>query len=414
MMLIGHGSHGQTISDEAVHAILAEALEALPLTDKRLLVIIPDATRTAPIPLVFRLLHGLLGRRVSCLHYLIALGTHPPMDHAAIERLVGKDAPGLTDAKVAIFNHAWDDPGALATLGVVGADEMAQLSGGLISIETNVRINRRIFDYDQILICGPVFPHEVVGFSGGAKYLVPGIAGPEIIDTTHWLGALSTSLSTIGVEDTAVRRVIHRAAEFVPVPVFCAALVLRGADLHGLYVGRHEEAWRAAAALSNALNVVHTKKRYQRVLSLPSTKYADLWTAAKAMYKTEPVVEDGGEIVIFAPHLAEVSFTHGALIEKVGYHVRDYFIAQWEKFRSIPLSVLAHSTHVKGAGSYDRLFGEQPRIQVTLATGIPEKRCQLINLGFFDHRRIDPAEWEGQEEEGILLVRNAGEVLYRV
>ncbi|MRG90434.1 lactate racemase domain-containing protein [Polyangium spumosum] len=412
-MVNGHGSAARTLSDEATFAILAEALEALPLTGRRLLVLLPDATRTAPIPLLFRHLHSLLAGRVSRLDYLIALGTHPPMDEAAIERLVGEDAPGRDGGKTSIFNHAWDDPDALATLGVIGEEEMARLTGGLLSIATEVRINRRIFDYDHILICGPVFPHEVVGFSGGAKYLFPGIAGREIIDTTHWLGALSTSMSTIGVKDTMVRRVIHRAAEFVPVPVSCAALVLRGADLHGLYVGPHEEAWSAAADLSNELNVVHTKRRYRRVLSLPSSKYADLWTAAKAMYKTEPVIEDGGEVVIFAPHLVEVSFTHGALIDRVGYHVRDYFLAQWDHFRGVPLSILAHSTHVKGAGSYDAQHGERPRIQVTLATGIPEPRCRRINLGFTDVRDIDPAEWEGREEEGLLVVRSAGEVLYR-
>ncbi|MDI1479181.1 lactate racemase domain-containing protein [Polyangium sp. y55x31] len=412
-MLIGQGSPGQTLTDEAVHRILDEALAALPLTGERLLVIIPDATRTAPIPLVFRLLHTLLSGRVARLDYLIALGTHPPMDEAAIEKLVGKDAPGRADGRTTIFNHAWDDPAALSTIGVIDEGEMARLTGGLLAAATEVRINRRIFAYDRILICGPVFPHEVVGFSGGAKYLFPGIAGREIIDTTHWLGALSTSMSTIGVKDTIVRRVIHRAAEFVPVPVLCAALVLRGADLHGLYVGPHLEAWSAAADLSNALNIVHAKRRYERVLSLPSTKYADLWTAAKAMYKTEPVIEDGGEVIIYAPHLAEVSFTHGALIDRVGYHVRDYFLAQWDHFREVPLSILAHSTHVKGAGSYDAALGERPRIQVTLATGILEERCRRINLGFADPRTIDPAAWEGREDEGILLVRNAGEVLYR-
>ncbi|MDC3962607.1 lactate racemase domain-containing protein [Polyangium jinanense] len=412
-MLIGQGSPGQTLTDEAVHRILDEALAALPLTGKRLLVIIPDATRTAPIPLMFRLLHTLLAGRVARLDYLIALGTHPPMDETAIEKLVGKDGPGRGDGRTSIFNHAWDDPGALATIGVIGEDEMARLTGGLLAVATEVRLNRRIFEYDQILICGPVFPHEVVGFSGGAKYLFPGIAGREIIDTTHWLGALSTSMSTIGVKDTIVRRVIHRAAEFVPVPVLCAALVLRGADLHGFYVGPHVEAWSVAADLSNELNIIHTKRRYQRVLSLPSTKYADLWTAAKAMYKTEPVIEDGGEVIIYAPHLGEVSFTHGALIDRVGYHVRDYFLAQWDHFRTVPLSILAHSTHVKGAGRYDAEQGERPRIQVTLATGIPEERCRRINLGFTDPRGIDPAAWEGREDEGILIVRNAGEVLYR-
>jgi len=413
-MLYGHGSAERPLGESDVRKILAEALSALPVDGKRLLVIIPDATRTAPVALLFRELYALLGKRAARLDYLIALGTHPPMDDAAIDRLVGADGPGRRASNVAIFNHHWDDPSHLATLGVIGEAEMAELTGGLLPIETPVRINRRIFDYDQILICGPVFPHEVAGFSGGAKYLFPGIAGPEIINTTHWLGALSTSIATIGVKDTQVRRVLHRAAEYVHVPIVCAALVMRGTDLHGLYVGPHEWAWRTAADLSGELNIVRTGRRFSRVLSMPSSKYTDLWTAAKAMYKTEAIVEDGGEVVIHAPNLGEVSVTHGALIDRVGYHVRDYFLGQWERFRDVPLSVLAHSTHVRGTGSYDEASGvERPRIAVTLATGIPEERCRRISLGYADHRQIDPEAWMGREDEGIYVVRNAGEVLYR-
>ena len=57
-----------------------------------------------------------------------------------------------------------------------------------------------------------MFPHEVVGFSGGNKYLFPGIAGPEIINFTHWLGALITNYDVIGAGYTPVRAVIDRAA----------------------------------------------------------------------------------------------------------------------------------------------------------------------------------------------------------
>jgi nickel-dependent lactate racemase len=275
-------------------------------------------------------------------------------------------------------------------------------------------LNRLIFDYDQLIICGPVFPHEVAGFSGGAKYLFPGIAGPDIINFTHWLGALVTSMQTIGVKDTPVRRVIQRAAEFVKTPILCLALVLKGHELHGLYIGSLTSAWSQAADLSANLNVISVQKPFKRVLSMPSTIYDDLWTAAKAMYKTEPAIADGGEVIIYAPHITEISYTHGQLIDKVGYHVRDYFLKQWERFKDVPGSILAHSTHVKGTGTYEKASGmETPRIQVTLATGIPEERCRRVDLGYADYREIHPHEWEGREREGMLLVPHAGEVLYR-
>ncbi len=415
-MIVGKGSTTETLTVEDVRQLIAQACDGLPLDGKRVLVIIPDATRTAPIALFFRLLYEQLGQRVGQLDYLIALGTHPPMSEEAIERLVGVSARERAESfpKVRIFNHHWAQPEMLQTIGVISRQEAARLTGGLLVDEVPVTLNRLLFEYDQLMICGPVFPHEVAGFSGGAKYLFPGIAGPDIINFTHWLGALVTSMHTIGIKDTPVRRVIHRAAEFVTRPILCLALVLQGAELHGLYIGSHAEAFNSAADLSAQLNIITVPRPFRRVLSMASTIYDDLWTAAKAMYKTEPAIADGGEVIIYAPHISEISYTHAKLIDQVGYHVRDYFVKQWERFKDVPGSIMAHSTHVKGMGTYDTASGiEVPRIAVTLATGIPEERCRLVNLGYADYRKINPEEWKDREQEGILLVPHAGEMLYR-
>lgn len=416
-LLTGHGSATLPMEEAEVQALPAQALALQPLDGKRVLVLLPDGTRSAPVPLFFRLLNELLGPRVARLDFLIALGTHPPMSEEAIARLVGLSAAQRRALypHVEIFNHRWDDPAALVTVGVITRDESQRLTDGLLCEEVPVTLNRLVLDYDQIIICGPVFPHEVAGFSGGAKYLFPGIAGPDIINFTHWLGALATSLQTIGIKQTPTRRVIHRAAEFVDKPILCLALVMQGHTLHGLYVGAHAEAWNAAADLSAQINIIRLPRPMERVLAMPPAMYDDLWTAAKAMYKTEPVVADGGEVIIFAPHLAEISFAHGRLIDEVGYHVRDYFLKQPGRFDHIPGGILAHSTHVKGAGSYDAASGiERPRIRVTLASAIPEEDCRRVNLGFADFRTIDPAAWVGREADGILLVPRAGEVLYRL
>jgi lactate racemase len=445
-MVVGKGSTTATLNTEEVQALLARADEELLVgtgldpANKRVLVIIPDGTRTAPIPLMFRLLYEQFGRRAAQFDYLIALGTHPPMVQDAIDNLVGvtavprvneegyyiktlrvDDHVGVTAAEraerypnVRIFNHDWDNPQVLQTIGIISSKEAAELTGGLLAGDVPVRLNRMIFDYDLLLICGPVFPHEVAGFSGGAKYLFPGIAGPDIINFTHWLGALSTSMRTIGIKDTPVRRVITQAAAFVTQPLLCLAMVMQGQDLHGLYIGNHMEAWSDAADLSAQLDITYVDRPFHRVLSAPAKIYDDLWTAAKAMYKTEPAIAEGGEVIIYAPHITEVSYTHGKLIDEVGYHVRDYFVKQWDRFKDFPGGVLAHSTHVKGTGTYDEASGiETPRISVTLATGIPEERCRRINLGYADYREIDPEAWKGLEQEGILYVPHAGEMLFR-
>src|SRR6266699_4761933 len=267
----GKGSTSEILTDADVRQIIEQICASLLVDHKRVLVIIPDGTRTAPIPLIFRLLYEQIGRRAAQLDSLIALGTHPPMSEEAIDHLVGVTSQERVRRypNVRVFNHAWNDPQALRTIGVISRQEAAALTDGLLVDEVAVTLNRMIFEYDLLMICGPVFPHEVEWFSGGAKYLFPGIAGPDIINFTHWLGALVTSMHTIGIKDTPVLRVITQAAAFVP------------------------------------------------------------------------------------------------------------------------------------------------RISVTLATGIPEERCRHINLGYADYREIDPEACMGREQEGILYVPHAGEVLYR-
>lgn len=400
------------LTEQDVRDALDEGLDGIP-SGKRVLVLIPDGTRHAPMPMLYRLFDELLGVRSTRLDFVVALGTHPPMSEEAIDRLVGVSSSERS-SKTAIFNHDWERPEALTRVGTIDASSVEQLTDGLLHDAIPVDLNRAILDYDQLVICGPVFPHEVAGFSGGAKYLVPGIAGPEIISQTHWLGALVSSMHTIGIKDTAVRRLIDAAADLVRVPITCVAMVVRGDSLRGFFVGDFRESWSQAADLSSELEIVRVRRGYSSVLSMPSEIYEDLWTAAKAMYKTEPAIADGGEVVIYAPHLTEISYTHGRLIDEVGYHVLEYFTKQPDRFASVPGVVRAHSTHVKGAGSYDASTNvERSRIRVTLATGIPEERCRRVNLGYLDPREINPQDWEGREGEGRLVVHNAGEILYR-
>ena len=357
------------------------------------------------------------GETVATLDYLIALGTHPMMNEEAVNKLVGLTPEERTGkyAKVNIINHRWDLPETFVTLGQITEAEIDEITGGLMSQTVDVRLNKMVFDYDQIIICGPVFPHEVVGFSGGNKYFFPGIGGSEVIHFSHWLGAVITSYEMIGVKHTPVRQLIDKAANFIDKPKLCFCLVVNGEELAGLYIGTPEEAYEAAADLSSKVNVVWVDKPFQRVLSVMPEMYDDIWTAAKGMYKMEPAIADGGEVVIYASHIDEVSYTHGKELDKVGYHVRDYFLKQWDKFKHFPGGVLAHSTHLRGIGEYDAGANvESPRIKVTLATGIPEERCRRLGLGYLDPGSINFDDWRNREAEGVLLVPKAGELLYRI
>jgi lactate racemase len=415
--MIGKGYTNQLLSESEIRELVSTTLGAAQLTGKRVLILIPDGTRTAPIPLMFRLFYEYLKDTVAALDYLIALGTHQPMSEAAIDKLVGVNALERTTkySGVNIFNHQWEKGETFTTVGEISAEEIAILSNGALQQSVSVRVNKLLFEYDQIIICGPTFPHEVVGFSGGNKYFFPGIGGAEVINFSHWLGAVITSYEVIGTKYTPVRRVIDRAAAMIDRPKLCFSLVVKGEGLAGLYTGSPEEAYDAAADLSSQVHINWVERPFRRVLSVMPQMYEDLWTAAKGMYKLEPAVADGGEVVLYAPHLTEISYTHGQQIEEIGYHVRDYFTKQWQRFKNYPGGVLAHSTHLRGQGDYDAETAiETPRIQVTLATGISEERCRKVNLGYLDPQSINLDEWQNREDQGILFVPKAGEMLYRV
>jgi lactate racemase len=415
MSVVGQGVVEGYLNPAELSRVLQEGLGQLPVDGLRVLVLIPDGTRTMPMPAMFDALERELGPRVSALDYLVALGTHSPMRDEALSRLIGRPVSHGRAGDRRILNHRWDDPATFVELGRIPAAEIDVLTGGRLAEAVPVALNRLVTEYDHVLICGPVFPHEVVGFSGGTKYLFPGIAAPEIIHFTHWLGALITSSDVIGTIDTPVRAVINRAASLLATPLSLVALVVTHEGIAGAFCGDTFETWRQAALLSSRRHIVWLERPFDRMLAVMPAMYDDLWTAAKGAYKTETAVADGGEVIVYAPHVREVSYVHGRLIEEIGYHCRDYFLAQWDKFAGYPGGILAHSTHVKGLGTFDARRGiESSRITVTLATGISRERCDRINLAYKSPEEIDFAEWSTENDGGTRLVPRAGELLFRV
>ena len=424
-MVSGIGCIDRFLSETEIRNLVKKSLAAEDLDGKKVLVLIPDQTRTAPIPLFFNLLFDNLGARVRKLDYLVALGTHKPHSEEELCQLAGITAEEkqTTYSDVDIFNHEWSKPETFWHAGTISIEEASKIIGsrldgmdhdaGLLR-DIPVRLNRMVLDYDHLIICGPTFPHEVVGFSGGNKYFFPGIGGSEIINYSHWLGAVISSYKIIGTKYTAVRQIIDLAAQFINIPRSCFSLVVTGDRLSGLYYGSPEDAYEKAADLSSAVHIKWLDKPVSRVLSVMPTMYKDIWTAAKGMYKLDPAIADGGEVIIYAPHIDEVSYSHGDILDEVGYHVCDFFLKQWDSYRDYPGGVLAHSTHVKGLGEYDAETGtESPRIKVTLATGISEEHCRKIGLGYCDPATIDPETW-ASGGSGWLMVPRAGETLYRV
>lgn len=409
------GSAEGTLTDDEVTTFVLESLAATDLDGRSVCVVVPDDTRTCPLPLLMRAVHRALAGRVSRLTCLIALGTHAAMSQEALAIHLGYEAgrceetyPGMT-----VLNHEWWDQETFADLGTIPASRIEELSEGRLAIDVRVLLNKAVVEHDVALVVGPVLPHEVVGISGGNKYFFPGVGGHDIIDVSHWLGALITSAEIIGTTKlTPVRALINEGAAFVPARklAFCVVTADDG-DLHSISYGDTISCWQDAAPIAAATHVHYLDEPVSRVLSVIPPLYKDIWTAAKGFYKLEPVVADGGEIILYAPHITEISQMHPEIYE-IGYHCRDYFLAHWEQFKNVPWGVLAHSTHGAGAGTFDPEHGERLRIRLTLATAIPQDVCLAANVGYLDPGQIDVTALEADPD--VLVVPRAGEVLYRL
>ncbi|MCV7280117.1 DUF2088 domain-containing protein [Mycolicibacterium flavescens] len=429
------GDASSVLTEDEVTRFVHEQLTAHPFDGRSVCVLVPDATRTCPLPLLMRAVHGALAGRVSRLTVLIALGTHAAMSEEALAEHLGYPPGRLAETYpgTTVINHEWWKPESFVDLGTIPGSRVAELSEGRMNLDVPVLLNRAVVDHDIALVLGPVLPHEVVGISGGNKYFFPGVGGQQIIDVSHWLGALITSAEIIGTTGiTPVRALIDDGAALIPSEklALCAVTAetadgaadsavgsavqspVRTSGLHSLSFGDTVASWASAAQVCAATHVTYLDAPVRRVFSIVPRMYDDIWTAAKGFYKVEPVVADGGEVILYAPHVTELSASHPEIYE-IGYHCRDYFVKQWDRFVDVPWGVLAHSTHLRGAGSYDAETGqERLRVQVTLATQIPEDVCRAANLGYLDPASVDPQSYA--DDPGTLVVPRAGEMLFRL
>lgn len=399
--------------------IVRKALAPVP-PGARVLAVIPDKTRDDNTDLLFPMIaEALAGHRAGAFDALVAQGTHPPMTDAEKRAKIGA---GTTPMPLlgAVFDHHWDRPAELLTLGTLSRSEVSSLTADLMAVDVPVQLNARLGPgrYDLVLVVGAVVPHEVAGFAGGAKYFFPGVAGPELTHMTHWLGALATIERVIGRVETPTRHVIEAAADKITTPVIgftsVSTRTAAGLQTHALFAGGLRQTVRQAAEISARVHVRHTGRRYRRVIALLDEHYDEMWVGGKASYKLGAIVEDGGELVIYAPHLKGISTTHGRLIEKYGYapleQVRE-MVEGSDELRA-NLCVAAHLAHVSYAGRLGPDGRIQPRYRITLASSIPEQTCRQVKLGYAAHQSVDIEA--ARRDPDTLVVEHAGRDLYLV
>lgn len=418
--LVGEGHAESDLAPSKLRQILGEVLTRIP-PGSSVLAIVADKTRDDNTDVLFPFAAQILqDRRIKKFDALIAQGTHAAMndqDKLAKIGALGRAAiPGLGH----IFDHDWADPEKLVTIGVLNARRVREITGGLIDRSIDLKVNRLLAPglYDTVLIFGTTAPHEVAGFSGGAKYFFPGVAGPELTHATHWLGALASIERVIGRVETPTRHLFEAAADCVPARVISMSSVVTRDNgrlrTHALFCGDFRQTVRQAVEVSRNVHIKYTGRKYSRVIALLDEHLDDLWVGGKASYRLGPVIAEGGELIIYAPHVTSLSDVHGELIKRYGYapleRIRELVAESAELQRN--LCVAAHLAHVSFAGRRLADGAIVSRYSITLASAVDEKTCHLVNLRYMDPRRFRREDYEGHCD--TLIVEQAGRDLYLV
>ena len=353
------GGSNVAVSDEQLKELVLTAIEKSNKNIKRMLLLPPDHTR----------LNSCAGRITEIIYekyadkchidIMPALGTHSAMGDAQLEMMFGKNIP-----KSAFIVHDWRN--AVVSLGKASSEFIQELSGGKLDYEVNVEVNKIVFDnYDLIVSIGQVVPHEVVGMANYTKNIMVGIGGSDMINKSHFLGAVANLENIMGHADSPVRRLFNYGVDtyLKDLPfLFMQTVMARDEEtgkmaMRGFYAGVGQEPFLAAAKLSVETNLQLLDKPLKKVVVyLDPEEFKSTWLGNKAVYRTRMAIADNGELIVLAPGLKEFGEDpeNDRLIRKYGYKGTPNtlkMVAENEELRN-SLGAAAHLIHGSSEGRF--------------------------------------------------------------
>ena len=389
--IIGKGGFETVIEREEKEAMVEAALESWGGAPKKVLLVGPDMTR----------LHSGAGELTHIFHEKLspqaqvdvipALGTHVPMSADEIATMY----PGVPADRFRI--HNWRSE--VRKVGQVPQEYIEDLSAGRLHFTIDIEVNRQLLDggYDLIVSIGQVVPHEVIGMANHIKNILVGLGGSDIINKTHYLGAVHGMENIMGRIDTPVRRVMEYAAtEFLSeMPIKYVQTVI-AADTQGelrtrgVFIGEGRAPFIHAAKLSQQVNITVLEKPIRKaVVWLDPVEFKSHWLGNKAIYRTRMAMADDGELIVLGPGLEK--FGEDArveeLIRKYGYRGTPYTLEKVEQNADLRenLSTAAHLIHGSSEG----------RFRITYAPGhLTREETEGVGYGWADldemKKRYDP------------------------
>ena len=374
--MINKGGPKEKICGVELEKVLRAVAGAIPAGARRILLIPPDFSRFHSgageiASILYRLLSGSLE-----IDLLPALGTHRPMMAEEMEKMF----PGIPGGKIHV--HDWRN--SVCRLGEIPGDFVRKISGGKVDYPVHVELACRIVEgkYDAIISISQIVPHEVVGMAGGNKNLLVGCAGPDTINKSHFLGAVCNMEKIMGHVESPVRQLLNEAEDrFLTGLPLTYILNVRARDengvmvTRGIFTGRDRDCYRAAARLSQEVNITKVKPLDKVVVYLDPAEFKSTWLGNKAIYRTRMAIADGGELLIIAPGLVEFGEAeiNERLIRKYGYRGTPSTlkaVAENDDLRQ-NLGAAAHLIHGSSEG----------RFKITYASGGLSKE-EIESVGF--------------------------------
>lgn len=372
---------GETLalSRQDKEALLRQALEAIGRPLRRVLILPPDFTRfNSNAGELTAILYGMLAPRAQ-VDILPALGTHFAMTEKEIRAMFGPEIP-----LERFFEHDWRQ--GVRHVGDIPGDNVRDWSEGKLDYSVSVLTNRRLFDgYDLILSVGQIVPHEVVGMANYTKNIMVGVGGPDMINKSHFLGAVYNMERMMGRIDTPVRRLFNYGCDTflrdLPIVYILTVMAKNRAtnkmEMRGLYVGDDMATFAAGARLSQKVNLDLLDQPLRKVVVyLDPHEFKSTWLGNKSVYRTRMAMADAGDLIILAPGLREFGEDPeiDRLIRKYGYRGTPATlkaVAEHDDIRN-NLSAAAHLIHGSSEG----------RFRITYCPGPGMTAAAIQNAGF--------------------------------
>ena len=269
------------------------------------LIVVDDVSRPTPVhrfaPLVLQELKD-AGLTEEKIEFMVALGTHRAMTPAEMADKLGSD---IVD-RFPVHNHDWQDEKQLEFLGTTeqGAP---------------VWINKRVRRADLVIGLGAIMPIEICGFTGGGKILVPGLSGPQTVDSMHWTRIDVPAQQILGRAENPIRASIDALARRAGLDFIVNVILDQGDRIVGAVAGDMVAAHRAGCRIAERAFGVTVPSKYDIVIADSHPFDIEFWQANKALDTAGQVVSEGGVVILVSPCREGLSRSHAREIRRFGY-----------------------------------------------------------------------------------------------